>query len=56
MFFKEEPEYDLLRDIPPQHYKYSNLAMWWPHGQPIVDERLEIFIHGARFCSTLIPR
>ena len=49
MFMAGEPEYDLLRDVPPQHYKYMTLPMWWPHGQPIVDEHLEIFIHTYVF-------
>ena len=49
MFMAEKPEYDLLRDVPPQHYKYMTLPMWWPHGQPIVDENIEIFIHTYVF-------
>jgi hypothetical protein len=25
------------------------LPMWWPHGQPVIDEHLEIFIHTYVF-------
>ncbi len=49
MFLGEEPEYDFLRDVPPQHYKYITLTMWWPHGQPVIDEQEEIFIHTYVF-------
>ncbi len=49
MFMNENPEYDLLRDAPPEHYKYMTLPMWWPHGQPVIDEYEEIFIHTYVF-------
>ena len=49
MYLGEEPEYDLLRDVPPQHYKYMTLSMWWPNGQPVIDEHQEIFIHTYVF-------
>jgi hypothetical protein len=43
MFLEEEPQLDLLRDAPPQHYKYMTLQLWWPKGVPRIDEE-EIFI------------
>ena len=46
MFLREEPEYNLLTDAPPQHYKYMTLPLWWPQGQPIVDEQSEFFINS----------
>lgn len=44
MFLDEEPEYDLLRDVPPQQYKYITMPLCWPKGRPEVDETEEIFI------------
>lgn len=44
MFLNEEPQYDLLRDVPPQHYKYIDTPLWWPQGPPKVDWDEEIFI------------
>lgn len=44
MLLEEEPQYNLLRDAPPQHYKYLALQMEWPHGQPEVDDAAEIFV------------
>jgi hypothetical protein len=44
MFLDEEPQFDLLRDAPPQHYKYMTLQLEWPKGRPAIDEDEEIFI------------
>ncbi len=49
MFLDEEPEFDLLRDAPPQHYKYMTLQLWWPKGRPVIDEDEEIFIDSYCF-------
>lgn len=49
MFLNEEPEFDLLRDAPPQHYKYMTLQLWWPRGTPLIDETEEIFIDSYCF-------
>jgi hypothetical protein len=54
MFLDEEPEFDLLRDAPPQHYKYISLQLWWPKGRPEVDESEEIFIDS--YCFFYAPR
>ncbi|MCL4232211.1 MAG: hypothetical protein KJ053_11560 [Dehalococcoidia bacterium] len=44
MLLPEMPQYDLLRDAPPQHYKYMTLPLWWPSGPPEVDDSAPIFI------------
>ena len=44
MFLEEEPEYNLLQDVPPQHYKYITLQLMWPKGLPSVDPNEDIFI------------
>jgi len=44
MLLEEEPEYNLLRDAPHQHYKYMTLPLWWPKGRPEIDEEAEIFV------------
>ena len=43
MFLEVEPQYNLLQDAPPQHYKYMTLPLWWPKGKPEIDETAEIF-------------
>jgi hypothetical protein len=53
MFLNEEPEFNLLRDAPPQHYKYMTLPLWWPKGKPQVDENEEIFIDS--YCLRYAP-
>ena len=53
MFIGEEPEFNLLRDAPPQHYKYMTLPLWWPKGPPQVDENEEIFIDS--YCFSYPP-
>jgi hypothetical protein len=53
MFLKEEPEFNLLRDAPPQHYKYITLPLLWPKGRPQVDENEEIFIDS--YCLRYAP-
>jgi len=53
MFIGEEPEFDLLRDAPPQHYKYMTLQLWWPRGRPEIDENEEIFIDS--YCLFYAP-
>jgi len=53
MFLEEEPQYDLLRDAPNQHYKYMTLPLWWPKGRPVVDENAEIFIDS--YCISYPP-
>jgi len=54
MLLDEEPEFDLLRDAPPQHYKYMSLQLWWPHGVPEVDDEEEAFIDS--YCFFYTPR
>jgi len=49
MFLHEEPQYNLLADAPPQHYKYMSLPLWWPKGPPQVDDEEEIFIDSYCF-------
>jgi hypothetical protein len=44
MLLEEQPQYDLLRDAPPQHYQYMTLPLWWPQGPPEVDLDAPIFI------------
>ncbi|MFW9952469.1 MAG: hypothetical protein ACFFKA_20305 [Candidatus Thorarchaeota archaeon] len=44
MLLTEEPQFNLLRDAPPQQYKYMTLPLWWPNGRPAVDMNAEIFI------------
>jgi len=53
MFLDEEPEFNLLRDAPPQHYKYITLPLLWPKGRPQVDEYEEIFIDS--YCLRYAP-
>jgi len=53
MFLNEEPEFNLLRDAPPQHYKYITLPLLWPKGRPQVDENEEIFIDS--YCLRYAP-
>jgi hypothetical protein len=53
MLLEEEPQYNLLRDAPPQHYKYMTLQLWWPKGKPEVDENAEIFIDS--YCIAYSP-
>jgi hypothetical protein len=53
MFLDEEPQYDLLRDAPQQHYKYMTLRLWWPKGEPLADEAEEIFIDS--YCFSYAP-
>ena len=53
MFLEEQPQFDLLRDAPPQHYKYMTLPLWWPKGRPEVDETADIFIDS--YCLTYRP-
>jgi hypothetical protein len=53
MFLNEEPQYNLLQDAPPQHYKYMALQLWWPKGRPQVDEDEEIFIDS--YCILYAP-
>jgi hypothetical protein len=54
MLIDEEPQYDLLRDAPPQHYKYMSLQLWWPKGVPEVDDNEEIFIDS--YCFFYAPK
>jgi hypothetical protein len=54
MFISEEPQYDLLRDAPPQHYKYMTLQLWWPKGVPEIDEDEEIFVDS--YCFFYAPK
>ncbi|MDD5190605.1 MAG: hypothetical protein PHE50_06145 [Dehalococcoidales bacterium] len=57
MFLEEEEEYNLLRDAPPQHYKYMTLPLWWPKGAPAVDPNEEIFIDSyCFFYSPQLPQ
>jgi hypothetical protein len=44
MLLQAEPQYDLLRDAPPQHYPYMTMPLSWPKGPPEFDDRAEIFI------------
>ncbi len=53
MFLEEEPEFNLLQDVPYQHYKYMTLPLWWPKGRPQVDENEEIFIDN--YCISYAP-
>jgi len=53
MFIDEDPQYNLLQDAPPQHYKYMPLPLWWPKGRPAVDEDEEIFIDT--YCFSYPP-
>ncbi len=54
MFLDEEPEYNLLRDAPPQHYKYITQPLWWPKGPPQTDFDEEIFIDN--YCIAYHPQ
>ncbi len=54
MFLEEEPQYDLLRDAPPQHYKYMSLQLEWPKGPPEIDYDAEIFIDS--YCFAYGPK
>ncbi|HUY29102.1 MAG TPA: EthD domain-containing protein [Candidatus Binataceae bacterium] len=49
MLLGEEPQFDLLRDAPPQHYKYVSLQLEWPKGPPEADDDAEIFINSYCF-------
>jgi hypothetical protein len=53
MLLPEQPQYDLLRDAPPQHYKYMTLPLWWPNGAPEPDDTAEIFIDS--YCIAYRP-
>jgi hypothetical protein len=53
LFVEEEPQYNLLRDAPPQHYRYMSLPLWWPQGPPQVDYDEEIFIDS--YCISYKP-
>lgn len=53
MFLDEEPQYDLLRDAPPQHYKYMTQPMQWPNGKPEIDDTAAIFIDS--YCLAYRP-
>lgn len=53
MFLDEEPEFNFLRDVPYQHYKYITLPLWWPKGRPQVEENDEIFIDS--YCFSYSP-
>ena len=53
MLLGEEPEYNMLRDALPQHYKYMTLPLWWPKGAPEVDDNAEIFINS--YCISYSP-
>jgi hypothetical protein len=44
MLLDEEPQYNLLRHTPPQHYKYITLQLNWTGGRPRIEEPEEIFI------------
>ncbi len=46
MFLREDPQYDLLRDAPPEQYKYMTLPLRWPNGEPEVDLSAEIFMNS----------
>ncbi len=54
MLLEEEPQYDLLRDAPPQQYKYMTLPLWWPNGRPTVDLNANIFIDS--YCIQYNPK
>lgn len=54
MLLQEEPQFDLLRDAPPQQYKYMTLPLWWPAGRPKVDINAEIFIDS--YCIQYNPK
>ncbi len=54
MLLTEEPQFDLLRDAPPQQYKYMTLPLWWPNGRPEVDENADIFIDS--YCLLYNPK
>ncbi len=49
MFVQVEPQYDLLKDAPPEQYKYMTMPLHWPKGKPKVDESAEIFINSYCF-------
>ena len=38
MFLREQPQYDLLKDAPPEQYKYMSLPLRWPKGDTSVPE------------------
>ena len=54
MLLNEEPQFNLLRDAPPQQYKYMTLPLWWPTGRPKVDPNAEIFIDT--YCIQYNPK
>jgi hypothetical protein len=39
-----EPQYDLMRDVPPQQYKYLTLPLMWPNGVPEIDDTGDLVI------------
>ena len=45
MFLDKEMQYDLMRDTPPQQYKYMTLPMMWPQGRPEVEVTDETIIY-----------
>ncbi len=53
LFLEEEPQYDLLRDAPPEQYKYMTLPLHWPKGRPEVDDSADIFINS--YCIAYDP-
>jgi len=44
LFLDEEPQFNLLRDVPAQQYKYITLPMMWPKGIPQIEDKPEDFI------------
>jgi len=54
MLLPNKPQFDLLRDAPPQQYKYMTLPLWWRNSRPRVDENAEIFIDS--YCLLYNPK
>jgi len=53
LFPEEEPAFNLLQDVPYQHYKYMMMPLAWLKGRPQVDENEEIFIDT--YCIRYTP-
>jgi hypothetical protein len=49
MFLDEEPQYDLLRDAPPEQYQYITLPIMWSKGRPEVDDTEDFVVYSYFF-------
>ena len=54
MFLPEEPQYDLLRDVPPEQYKYMSLPLAWSGERPHVNPQEDFFVNS--YCFSYTPK